>query len=109
MDTQKLATISAALGNMHRMRIVGYLACGEMCAYELLRFFDFTQPTLSNHLKVLREAGIIRSRTHAKWTFYSLDLSLMKTWHEAMRDLCLGDPAGESYQQLAARYSGQGS
>ena len=91
------------------MRIVGFLACEEMCAYELLRFFDFTQPTLSNHLKVLREAGIVRSRTHAKWTFYSLDLELMEDWHDAMQDLCLGDPTGESCRQLAARYSGQGS
>ena len=103
MNTQRFAEIAAALGNTHRTRIIGYLACGEMYACELLEFFDFTQPTLSNHLKVLREAGIVHSRAQAKWTFYSLNLDLLAEWNTAAEKLFAGDSEGESYLVRAAQ------
>ena len=41
------------------MKIVDILSCGEKCACDILEHFDFTQPTLSHHMKVLMECGLV--------------------------------------------------
>ena len=48
------------------------LSDGERCACELLKHFDFTQPTLSHHMKVLIECGLVYSRKAGTWNHYSL-------------------------------------
>ena len=42
-----------------RMKIIDLLSCGEMCACDILEHFDFTQPTLSHHMKTLENAGFV--------------------------------------------------
>ena len=41
------------------MKIVDILSCGEKCACDILEHFDFTQPTLSHHMKVLMDCGLV--------------------------------------------------
>ena len=59
MNMEQFSAIAQALGNVHRARIVEFLSCGPLCACELQPFFGFTQPTLSNHMRVLRQAGVV--------------------------------------------------
>ncbi|MCF1618061.1 metalloregulator ArsR/SmtB family transcription factor [Tetragenococcus koreensis] len=48
------------------------ISTGEKCACDILDDFEFTQPTLSHHMKVLIEAGIVTARKEGKWHYYSL-------------------------------------
>jgi ArsR family transcriptional regulator len=62
-----------ALGDPKRAMIVDMLSCGELCACKILEKFEMSQSTLSHHMKLLCECGIVRARAEGKWTFYSLD------------------------------------
>jgi len=63
-----------ALSNPVRLPIIDliYHGGGELCGFEITEFFDLTQPTLSHHLKVLREAGLIQSRRDGTFVYHRL-------------------------------------
>ena len=63
----------AALADPTRRRIVELLAHGESSAGDLARRFAITQPAVSQHLRALREAGLVRVRQDAQRRIYSLD------------------------------------
>ncbi|MHC1748427.1 MAG: ArsR/SmtB family transcription factor [Cellulosilyticaceae bacterium] len=67
------AKILKALADPNRLKILDILSCGERCACELLGHFEFTQPTLSHHMKILMECGLVNSRKEGTWMHYSLD------------------------------------
>lgn len=67
------AKIFKALSDSNRLQIINILSCGEKCACRLLEYFDFTQPTLSHHMKVLMECGLVNSRKEGTWNYYSLN------------------------------------
>lgn len=72
IDFERGTRLLKAMADETRARILHILSCGELCACELLDYFDLTQPTLSHHLGVLVDAGLVVSRTEGKWTHYSL-------------------------------------
>ncbi len=49
------------------------LSCGELCACEILEKFSITQPTLSHHMKILCDCGLVNGRKEGKWMHYSLN------------------------------------
>lgn len=61
-----------ALSDPKRLEITDMLSCGEICACRILEYFKVSQPTLSHDMKVLLDAGIIRSRREGKNIYYSL-------------------------------------
>ncbi|MBS4055374.1 MAG: winged helix-turn-helix transcriptional regulator [Thermaerobacter sp.] len=63
-----------ALGDPKRAMIMDMLSCGELCACMILERFKISQSTLSHHMKLLCESGLVRSRREGKWTYYSLDV-----------------------------------
>lgn len=67
------AKIIKALSDPNRLKIIDILSCGERCACDILEHFDFTQPTLSHHMKVLMECGIVECRKEGLWCHYSLN------------------------------------
>jgi len=67
--------IIKALSDANRLKIIDILSCGERCACEILDHFGFTQPTLSHHMKVLIECGLVESRKEGLWNYYSLNTS----------------------------------
>jgi ArsR family transcriptional regulator len=70
-----LAQVFKALGDPVRLRLVSLIGAhqgGEVCVCDLTAAFDLTQPTISHHLKVLREAGIIESERRGTWVYYWL-------------------------------------
>jgi ArsR family transcriptional regulator len=69
----KLAKAFKALSDPKRVKIVDLLSQGEMCGCRLLKDFDITQPTLAHDMKVLKEAGVVKSRREGQKTMYSLD------------------------------------
>ncbi|HEX3489143.1 MAG TPA: metalloregulator ArsR/SmtB family transcription factor [Streptosporangiaceae bacterium] len=70
-----LAQVFKALGDPVRLRLVSLIGAhqgGQVCVCELNTAFDLTQPTISHHLKVLREAGIIDCERRGTWVYYWL-------------------------------------
>ncbi len=71
----EMAQVFKALADPVRLRLVSLIGAhqgGEVCVCELTTAFDLTQPTISHHLKVLREAGIIGSERRGTWVYYRL-------------------------------------
>jgi len=70
---EALASRFRALADPTRVAIVNLLAgAEEVCVCELVAEFDLSQPTVSHHLKVLREAGLVESRRRGTWVYYRL-------------------------------------
>jgi ArsR family transcriptional regulator len=62
-----------ALADPSRLMIIDMLSCGELCACKILEKFNFTQPTLSHHMKILCDCGLVNGRKDGKWMYYTLD------------------------------------
>ena len=71
-DEKKVSTIFKALCDENRVRILALLKRGEKCACKLLEALDIVQPTLSHHMKILCDSGLVVSRKEGKWMHYSL-------------------------------------
>lgn len=61
-----------ALADETRLKIIDMLSCGELCACKILEQFSITQPTLSYHMKILTECGLVAARREGAWMHYSL-------------------------------------
>lgn len=68
----RLAAVAKALGDPVRLQLVDVLRthAGKVCVCELVPLFDLSQPTVSHHLKVLRDAGIVGSERRGLWAYY---------------------------------------
>lgn len=77
MNYQSYVQMLKALAEPNRLKIVDLLSCGSLCACDLLQYFDFSQPTLSHHMKVLQSAGIVITRKEGKWHHYSLQADFL--------------------------------
>ncbi|MEB3267504.1 MAG: metalloregulator ArsR/SmtB family transcription factor [Leptolyngbya sp.] len=64
-----------ALSDALRMRVLDCLRVQEMCVADLCNELDVSQSKLSFHLKVLKEANLVRARPQGRWTYYSLNLA----------------------------------
>ena len=73
MNAIDVALICKALGDANRLEIVKMLSDGEKCGCKLLERFEITQPTLSHHMKILVECGLVNARKEGKWQHYSLN------------------------------------
>src|SRR5882724_9180884 len=71
----ELAPMFKALADPVRLRLLSLIAShagGEVCVCDLTGAFDLTGPTISHHLKVLREAGLVDSDRRGTWVYYRL-------------------------------------
>ena len=74
IKNQEIAKVFKAFCDENRVSILGQLRNGEKCACTLLEKLSITQSTLSHHMKILCESGIVASRQEGKWTHYSLSI-----------------------------------
>lgn len=73
LNYEENSKILKALCDPNRLKIIDILSCGERCACDILEHFTFTQPTLSHHMKVLIDCGIVDYRKEGTWNYYSLN------------------------------------
>lgn len=76
-QAEQLAAIFRALGDPGRLRLLSFLAAqpdGEACVCNLTEPLGLSQPTVSHHLKVLTEAGLLERERRATWIYYRLRL-----------------------------------
>ena len=72
-ERDQLAAQFKALADPTRVAIVNCLsAADEVCVCNLTETFDLSQPTISHHLKILREAGLVESSRRGTWAYYRL-------------------------------------
>ncbi len=81
----RMAAIAKALGDPVRLQLVDVLRkhAGKVCVCELVPLFDLSQPTVSHHLKVLRDAGIVGCERQGLWAYYFVipsALGELSTW-----------------------------
>ena len=72
MDNRNDARIFKALADENRLQILMLLQKGELCACHLLEELNITQPTLSHHMKLLCDSGIVNYQKDGKWMHYSI-------------------------------------
>jgi ArsR family transcriptional regulator len=79
-QAERMGTIAKALGDPIRVQLVDVLRkhAGKVCVCELVPLFDLSQPTVSHHLKVLREAGIVGSEREGLWAYYYVNSEAME-------------------------------
>jgi ArsR family transcriptional regulator len=72
-DYEKYALFMKALSDDTRVEIFDMLANGELCACKILEKFNISQPTLSYHMKILCDSGLVDSRRDGVWMKYSIN------------------------------------
>ena len=81
-----------AIADGNRFRIFNLLMDnGETCACELLKDFNISQPTLSRHMKVMVDSGLIVARKDAQWMKYSVNPDPLKELRDALSGTVPGD------------------
>lgn len=88
--TTPYARLFKALGDETRLEILGALAATgtELCVCDIETHFNLSQPTISHHLKVLRDAQLVTSERRGTWVYYALDkgtLGLIAEFHALLR------------------------
>lgn len=89
MNDFNMVLICKALGDTNRLEIVKMLSNEEKCGCKLLERFDITQPTLSHHMKILVESGLVNDRKEGKWHYYSINKDNMTEFCRFIRSLCI--------------------
>lgn len=72
-DAERLARVFKALGDPTRVRLVSIIAAsegGEMCICDLTEPVGLSQPTVSHHMKLLTEAGLVEREQRGKWAYF---------------------------------------
>ena len=86
-DYLEYARVFKALGDPKRAMIVDMLSFGELCACMILEKFEMSQSTLSHHMKLLCECGLVKGREQGKWTYYSLDADTVSRTKQFLSDI----------------------
>lgn len=82
MQANDMALICKALGDPNRLQIVRMLSGDEKCACKLLEQFAITQPTLSHHMRILCDCGLVEVRKEGKWSHYSLNCGVLTAFRQ---------------------------
>lgn len=84
-----------ALSDVNRIMIMDMLSCGELCACMILEKLNINQSTLSHHMKILCDSGLVNVRKDGKWMHYTLNhkvINEMKAFLDlitASKDNCI--------------------
>lgn len=87
-EARDLATMFKALADPARLRLLSIIAShqgGEACVCDLTAPVDLSQPTVSHHLKILTEAGLLTRDKRGKWAYYAVASQALDTLGEVLR------------------------
>ncbi|MBN8209583.1 winged helix-turn-helix transcriptional regulator [Bacillus sp. NTK071] len=73
IEIDKAAAVFKLLGDKTRLTIIGLLKDGECCVCEFVEVLQISQPSVSQHLRKLRDTGLVKERRRGQWIFYSLN------------------------------------
>lgn len=91
MTREDVSLICKAMSDENRLHIIEMLTTGEKCGCDLLDELQVTQPTLSHHMKVLSDCGLVSSRKEGKWQLYSINCERFMAFKEHLNAIsCCG-------------------
>lgn len=86
IKTEEIIKISKALSDKNRVEIIKLLSDEEICACKLLEQFNIKQPTLSHHMKILSETGLVNVTKKSTWSYYTLNNEKLNEYKEFIED-----------------------
>src|SRR5690349_13398993 len=92
MDLDLLQECFKSLGDKTRLRILALLRHENLCVFELVEILQISQPSVSQHLRKLKGARLVKERREGQWVFYSLDgtdIPFLESILEKLPDLSL--------------------
>lgn len=90
-DYSRKANFFKALSDETRLKILRILSSGELCACEILEHFNLTQPTISHHLGILVNSGLLSTRVEGKWTHYNLQTETLASLQGFLQKIAQGN------------------
>ncbi|WP_059172851.1 metalloregulator ArsR/SmtB family transcription factor [Bacillus sp. FJAT-27445] len=72
-DVEDVSLVFKLLGDKTRLTIMALLFIRELCVCELLEVFEMSQPSISQHLRKLKDAGLVKEERKGQWIFYSIN------------------------------------
>lgn len=89
------ALIFKALSDETRLQALHMLSAGELCACELLESFNITQPTLSYHMNILCDCGLVTARRDGAWVKYSPNKKRLQAVKELLGNIIGSESGGQ--------------
>jgi len=83
------AKVFQALSDPNRLMIIEMLQSRERCACEILGDLKIAQSTLSHHMKILCDSGLVNSRRHGKWMYYSLSTEVCEAAKNLLNEITM--------------------
>jgi len=96
----EVAKIFKAFCDETRLMVLELLQKGEKCACDLLEIVEIGQSTLSHHMKILVESGIVQARKDGKWTYYFINEHGSQVAMKILADLTTVDKALAHVQKM---------
>ena len=87
MTNKQITVIFKALCDENRVQIFRILQGGELCACHLLEQMNLSQPTLSHHMKILCDSGLVVGRKEGKWMHYSISSEGAKIASDCLKEI----------------------
>ena len=87
LSNKQITVIFKALCDENRVQIFRLLQNGEKCACKLLEAMQCTQPTLSHHMKILCDSGLVNGRKEGKWMHYSISPEGAKVAMDCLKEI----------------------
>ena len=91
LTDKRIAQVFKALCDENRVQIMKLLRTGEKCACKLLEELNISQPTLSHHMKILCDSGVVIGRKEGKWMHYSISGEGAKIANDLLKELTSTD------------------
>lgn len=91
LDLSEQATLFKALGDPYRLLILATIAQAddEVCVCDFTAGLPLEQPTVSHHLRILRDAGLVASERRGTWVYYKIAPGVRQRFAEALKDVLL--------------------
>ena len=96
VNEKRIALIFKAFCDENRIRILKLLQSGEKCACKMLEELNISQPTLSHHMKILCDSGIVAGRKEGKWMYYSISSEGVQAARGYLTDLTTVSSSAEA-------------
>ena len=110
MTREEVANICKAMSDSNRLRIIEMLTQGEKCGCNLLEELQVTQPTLSHHMKVLGDCGLVSSYKDGKWQHYSINCEKFKEYKDYIAAItCCGNTTEEFLKWMNRKHKKAGA
>ncbi|MBB2508318.1 Transcriptional repressor SdpR [Staphylococcus cohnii subsp. cohnii] len=84
MSYKRLSALPKVLSDSSRLEILDLLSCGELCACDLLEHFQFSQPTLSHHMKSLVDHELVNTRKNGNKRMYQLNHAILDDINQSL-------------------------